>query len=117
MQLIEKKTQMILFNIFFISKNWRIFVLLSYLTIQINGYKVLFIAPGKAKSHFIFISPFVRALLDRGHEVTYLTSNTLNLNLKNYTEVLLHDLPTTIGKSAATLQFYAYCFIFIKYLY
>lgn len=83
--------------LFFFSKNWRIFLLLSYVILQINGYKILFLAPGKAKSHFIFVSPFVRALLDRGHEVTYLTSNTLNLNITNYTEVLLDDVPKTIG--------------------
>lgn len=67
--------------------------------IQISGYRVLFLAPGKAKSHFIFVSPFVRTLLDRGHKVTYLTSNTLNLNMTSYSEILLNDVPTTIGTS------------------
>lgn len=38
----------------------------------------------------MFMEKFVRALLDRGHEVTFLTSNSLNhLQLENYTEVLV----------------------------
>lgn len=42
------------------------------------------------KSHFLYVSTFVHALLNRGHEVTYLTSNTLShLKLANYTEVLI----------------------------
>lgn len=99
------------------SQNWRIFLLLPFMIIQINGYKVLFIAPGKAKSHFIFVSPFVRALLNRGHEVTYLTSNSLNLNLKNYTEVLLDDVPKTIGTSNAQPSIYVYSFMFNSILH
>lgn len=39
----------------------------------------------------------VRALLDRGHEVSYLTSNSLNhLKLANYTEYLV-DPPFDFG--------------------
>lgn len=38
----------------------------------------------------MYTSSFVRALLDRGHEVTYLTSISMNQpNLVNYTEVLI----------------------------
>lgn len=87
------------------SKNLWILLLLSCVVAPISGYKVLFLAPGKAKSHFIFVSPFVRAILDRGHEVTYLTSNTLNLKMKNYTEILLDDVPKTIGTSNNSNQF------------
>ncbi|XP_031639549.1 UDP-glucuronosyltransferase 2B1-like [Contarinia nasturtii] len=55
-----------------------------------NGYKILFLAPMNGKSHFLYISSFVKALIGRGHEVTFLTSNSLrNLNLPNYTEVLV----------------------------
>lgn len=44
------------------------------------------------KSHFLYIQSFVRAMLEREHEVTYLTSNTLNhLKLTNYTEVLIES--------------------------
>lgn len=42
------------------------------------------------KSHFLYTSTFVRALLNRGHEVTYLTSISMNEpNHVNYTEVLI----------------------------
>lgn len=51
------------------------------------------------------MSSFVRNLIDRGHEVTYLTSNSLkHLNLTNYTEVLIdpaieeaHSKTTILG--------------------
>lgn len=44
------------------------------------------------KSHFLYTSTFVRVLLNRGHEVTYLTSTSISMNepnLANYTEVLI----------------------------
>lgn len=55
-----------------------------------NGLKILFLGPLNAKSHFLFLQIFVRELVSRGHEVTFLTSNTLsNLHLVNYTEILV----------------------------
>lgn len=55
-----------------------------------NAYKVLFLAPFHGKSHFLFMKSFVLTLLDRGHHVTYLTSNSMkHLNLANYTEYLI----------------------------
>lgn len=46
--------------------------------------------PFNGKSHFLYLQHFVRALLDRGHEVTFLTSQTMSqLNLANYSEVLV----------------------------
>lgn len=51
---------------------------------------MLFLAPFNGRSHFLYLQSFVLALLDRGHEVTFLTSQSLNhLKLKNYTEVLI----------------------------
>lgn len=65
-------------------------VLLSLLVAVCNAYKVLVLGPINSPSHFLYVSSFVRALLDRGHDVTYLTSNSMkNLNLANYTEVLI----------------------------
>lgn len=62
-----------------------------------NAYKILFLGPMNGKSHFLYVSSFVRAALDRGHEVTYLTSNTLShLKLANYTEVLI-DPPLNVS--------------------
>lgn len=46
--------------------------------------------PFNGKSHFLYLQSFVKALLDRGHEVTFLTSQSLShLKLDNYTEVLI----------------------------
>lgn len=43
------------------------------------------------RSHFLFMAEFVKALLDRGHEVTFITIFSLNhLNLRNYTEILIN---------------------------
>lgn len=74
-------------------KNWRhcaMVLILCSLSVAANGYKILVLGPMNGPSHFLYVSSFVRALLDRGHEVTYLTSNSLkNLNLSNYTEVLI----------------------------
>lgn len=51
---------------------------------------MLFLAPFGSKSHFLYIKSVVLALLNRGHEVTYLTSHTLSdLKLANYTEYLV----------------------------
>ena len=51
---------------------------------------MLFLTPFNGKSHQLYVSSFVIALLDRGHEVTFLTSQSLNhLKLKNYTEILI----------------------------
>lgn len=73
-------------------KNLRIFLAISALVTFCNGYKLLVLAPMNGKSHFLYIQSFVRAMLERGHEVTYLTSNSLNhLKLTNYTEVLIES--------------------------
>lgn len=89
---------------FFVRKNLQFFVALSIFVACCNGYKVLFLAPMNGKSHFMFMSSFVRALLDRGHDVTFLTSNSLkHLKLANYTEVLV-DPP--LDMSAHSKYFY-----------
>lgn len=77
-------------HLFFYLKNLQFLVAFSLFLTLCNGYKVLFIAPMNGKSHFLFMSSFVKELLNRGHEVTYLTSITLkHLNLANYTEILV----------------------------
>lgn len=80
----------IIYSTFSTFQNWHHFVTLSFLITLCNGYKVLLLAPINGKSHFLYMSSFARALLDRGHEVTFLTSNSLShLKLANYTEVLI----------------------------
>lgn len=75
---------------FCLLKNFRFVIALSICVTLCDSYKILLTAPFNGKSHFMFMEKFVRALLDRGHEVTFLTSNSLNhLQLENYTEVLV----------------------------
>lgn len=65
-------------------------MVLPFLVAACNAYKVLVLCPMNGRSHFLYMSTFVEALLGRGHEVTYLTSNSHhNLKLANYTEVLI----------------------------
>lgn len=76
--------------IYYFSKNFLRALLTFSMLLTIDGYKVLFLGPFNGKSHFLYMQSFVLALLDRGHEVTFLTSQSLNhLKLENYTEVLI----------------------------
>lgn len=68
------------------------------------GYKMLFLAPRMGKSHFLYISSFVRALLDREHEVTFVTIHSLShLNLANYTEIRI-DPPSNVAPQSKSLN-------------
>lgn len=87
-------------------------VLLFHLTLC-SGYKVLVLAPVNGKSHFLFMSSFVRALHNRGHDVAFLTSNTLtHLNMANYTEILI-DPPLNMTGTCkpSVFVFKSECFI------
>lgn len=56
----------------------------------VGSYKILFLAPFNAKSHWLFLENFVKALLQRQHEVTCITSISLSgTQPANYTEVLI----------------------------
>ena len=68
----------------------KIFLALSILVTLANGYKVLVMCPFNGKSHFLYMQSFVKALLNRGHEVTFLTSQSMGkVKSENYTEVLI----------------------------
>lgn len=55
-----------------------------------NGYKILFSAPLPAESHWLFMQHIIKGLLDRHHEVTFITSRTWNgVKPDNYTEILI----------------------------
>ncbi|XP_055838424.1 UDP-glycosyltransferase UGT5-like [Episyrphus balteatus] len=44
----------------------------------------------QAKSHYMMHNVLIKELINRGHEVTFITSNSMNKNLgENYTEVLI----------------------------
>ncbi|XP_055308151.1 UDP-glycosyltransferase UGT5-like, partial [Sitodiplosis mosellana] len=93
--------------------NLKIFLALSIFVTLSNGYKVLFMGTFNGKSHSLNMQSFVKALLNRGHEVTFLTSQSMgNVNLANYTEILidppfdihslfLQDMLLTMGEKSA----------------
>uniref|UniRef100_A0A336M393 UDP-glucuronosyltransferase n=2 Tax=Culicoides sonorensis TaxID=179676 RepID=A0A336M393_CULSO len=62
-----------------------IFSLLS----KVISYKILVLAPFPPPSHYLWISHFIKALLDRGHQITSITSNHANFKHRNYTEVMV----------------------------
>lgn len=91
-------------------KNLRIFLAFTLCVTVCNAYKVLFLGPFNGKSHFLYIQSFVRALIERGHEVTFLTSNSLShLNLANYTEVLV-DPPIDLTSQSGWRCFFSFYF-------
>lgn len=78
-------------------------MVLPFIFMACNAYKVLVLGPMNGKSHFLYVSSFVHALLNRGHEVTYLTSISLShLKLANYTEVLI-DPPLDLMSKCKSL--------------
>lgn len=55
-----------------------------------NAFNVLFLGPFVGTSHFLYCKSFVIELLKRGHQVTFMTSNSMKeMNLANYTEILI----------------------------
>lgn len=74
----------------FIQKVMNILMVLFAFVPVINGYKILFLSPHNAKSHQIYMQSFVKALLNRGHHVTFLKSAPFYWsNGANYTEILV----------------------------
>lgn len=58
--------------------------------IGVQCYKILFLVPFNAKSHWLFLENFVKALLERQHELTCITSISLTgTHPVNYTEILI----------------------------
>lgn len=55
-----------------------------------DGYKVLFLAPINIKSHWLFSQSLIKAIINRGHEVTCVTSTSFGDKIPaNYTEILI----------------------------
>lgn len=56
-----------------------------------NGYKILFMVPFNGPSHWILLQNFVKALVNRGHEVTAIVNTSIsNFKSPNYTEILIN---------------------------
>lgn len=53
-----------------------------------SAYRILFLAPFHARSHWLYLQSFVKELLHRGHHVTCITSTPFDgPNKANYTEI------------------------------
>ncbi|XP_055851746.1 UDP-glucosyltransferase 2 [Episyrphus balteatus] len=82
-----------------------IFVALFFLTsTQYSyAYKILFMGPFPAPSHWLWLEHFVNGLIERGHHVTTITNFHSKTPNKNLTEVVLNpkfDIPKHYPKSA-----------------
>ncbi|XP_055295942.1 UDP-glucosyltransferase 2-like [Sitodiplosis mosellana] len=70
--------------------NLRIFAFLCALATTIHGYNVLVMVPINGKSHWNYMEVFVKELINRGHQVTCITSITISgPKPDNYTEILI----------------------------
>lgn len=57
---------------------------------SVQGHKILVLVPFNGKSHWVYMQVFIEALLDRGHEVTTVTSFSMgDQKIANYTEILI----------------------------
>lgn len=56
---------------------------------SVQSHKVLVLVPLNGKSHWFYMQAFVKELIERGHEVTCVTSIAMESKPKNYTEILI----------------------------
>lgn len=65
---------------------------------SVQGYKILVLVPFNGKSHWIYMQTFIKELLNRGHDLTTITSISMgDQKTPNYTEVLI-DPPMNMEK-------------------
>lgn len=68
-----------------------------------SGYNILVLTPLNGKSHWLFMQSIIKAILDRHHEVTVITSKSWDgIKPANYTEVLIDppiDLEVVLPQS------------------
>ncbi|GAB0091280.1 hypothetical protein DMENIID0001_061010 [Sergentomyia squamirostris] len=69
-----------------------IFVLLAFVTclgIQCNTSRILLAMPYLGKSHCLYIAPLMKALSDKGHNVTVMSQCSFSQSTANYKEIKL----------------------------
>lgn len=90
----------------------KISCLLAYLCMlasippAIDAHKILVIVPMNGKSHWDYMKNFINELLNRGNEVTCITTITMGENQpQNYTEILIDPpfLKENLGKSTKSI--------------
>lgn len=67
-----------------------LFTLLYVLTLS-ECYKILGVFPHPGKSHFDFFQPLMKALAEKGHEVTVISHFPQRTPLKGYTDISIVD--------------------------
>lgn len=66
------------------------FLFIFSLATSIQGHKILVVVPMHGKSHWNYMKVFVNELLNRGNEVTCITSISMGKQKpENYTEILI----------------------------
>jgi len=63
-------------------------VLLLFFSLA-NSYHVLFVHNIGTRSHLITMKPLIEETLGRGHKVTSIFFNTIQLSHENYTEIVI----------------------------
>lgn len=71
-----------------------ILVLHLYSCQPINAAKILFLYPLSPGSEISAVQPLAKALLERGHSVTFVTSKIDPFQHPNYTQILPLDITT-----------------------
>lgn len=60
------------------------------LATSVQGHKILVIVPMHGKSHWNYMKVFINELINRGHELTCITSISMGKHKPaNYTEILI----------------------------
>lgn len=68
----------------------------------INAYKILVLVPTNGKTNWKYMQTFIDELLNRGHKITCITSQTATDSIQineNYTEILI-DPPYKIQNNS-----------------
>lgn len=74
-------------------------IFVSLLLSYVSAGNILFLVPFNGPSHWLFLSHFIRELLNRGHHVTAVTGiKYAESTHSNYTEVLI-DPPYDFSKN------------------
>lgn len=76
----------------FSTLKWCVFTFLCVFSLatSVQGHKILVIVPMHGKSHWNYMKVFVNELVDRGNNVTCITSISMGKHKPaNYTEILI----------------------------
>lgn len=71
-------------------QKFNILAILCALATVVQGHHILFLVPMNGKSHWNYMQVFIKELLNRGHQITCITSMSIgDFKPENYTEILI----------------------------